>query len=379
MQTISLEQEQANYARLTVDVDALANRARRKMHTVATMNVLLDTLPYSSQRSGYKASQECCWQIKRIQYAHRDEIEVVQSIFDCDLFKHKEYQTKKTTSVYHAPHAEILIGNYCKKRYCTVCNNIRSMQAYIKYSPVLNLWEQPYFVTLTVQNVPQNQLISLMDEMQNTWERIKRQFQNEKTRKKLPIPAGLRKLECTYNTERNDYHPHYHIICDSQQAAERIVNAWLNQSPPTLCSPKAQNMKPADPQTIFELFKYFAKSITKKDGDTAIYPVALDAQFTAMSGRRVIQDFNMGQYKTVFGADVKPEKPEGYEFGTYYFFNESVGDWMNADDRQDRLVGVDRGPEILVIKGLDRPIENEIKRMDRWELLKEGLKRQNSW
>lgn len=382
MQTLSLEQDMANYARLTVDVDALANRARRKATTYATMECLINTQPYSSQRSGYQTCLECCDKIKRVEFRRSEDIVIVSEIEEyndvTDFFATYTRTVEKKTRIWHEPHCTMLVGRYCKKRYCTVCNNIRSMQAYIKYGPVLNLWEQPYFVTLTVRNAPQNSLISLMDEMQKTWERCKNIFAQEAKRKGLPIPSGLRKLECTYNPTRNDYHPHYHIIADSQESAERIVSAWLNQWPADLCSPKAQNLKPADRNSIFELFKYFAKSIDRKEGDNSIYPVALNCQFEAMSGRRVIQDFNMGQYKTTFGQDVKPEKPEGHEFGRSYWYDATVGDWRQEDDRNDRIIGVDRGPEMLVIRGMELQT-TEQKPKSRNELYREIFKHQNTW
>lgn len=339
------------YSRFTIDVDAMAKRARRKAVTMATMGVMLDTLKHSDLRSQYNAAHDCCTMVKKINLRHKEEIPIVRHRIVSNGFMSNTVEAiEDVQTIWHDPHAEYLVGQYCKKRFCTVCNNIRSTQAYIKYGPVFPLWESPYFVTLTVQNAPQNKVYQLMDEMGNTWRRLTRTFENEKRRHAAPMPAGIRKLECTYNAVRNDYHPHYHVICDSQKSAERIVNGWLEQWPRDVCSPKAQNMKPADPQTIFELFKYFAKSISRKEGDTSIYPHAMDVMFRGMSGRRIIQDFNMGQYRTVFGADVEQEKPEGFEFGEWFYYDKRNSDWFNVNDRTDRIVGLNYGPETLIIR-----------------------------
>lgn len=351
MITSGLEDEFRLFSRYTVDVDSMAKRARRKMNTHSTMEALINTLPHSDMRWGYKKALECCDVVKKIQIREKHHYTITRPRLVYDGFMSQRVETvDEIRTEWGEPHAEYLKGFYCKKRWCTVCNNIRSVQAYVKYGPVLTLWKEPYFVTLTVRNVPAGKLYSLIDEMGKTWGRMTNGWTQEKRRKKLEIPSGMRKLECTYNSVYDDYHPHYHVICDSQRSAERIRDAWLAQWPPELAAPAAQNMKPADRNTIFELFKYFAKSISRKEGDTRIYPEAMDTMFRGMGGRRIIQDFNMAQYKTVFGADAETEKPEGAEFASWFYFDEKIGDWFNANDRGDRIVGNDLGPETLQIR-----------------------------
>ena len=40
-------------------------------------------------------------------------------------------------------------------------------------------------------------------------------------------------MECTYNRQRDDYHPHVHFIVSNSAAAEEMVNGWLRMWPGT--------------------------------------------------------------------------------------------------------------------------------------------------
>jgi len=94
---------------------------------------------------------------------------------------------------------------------------------------------------------------------------------------------GIRKLESTYNPETNEYHPHFHCIISGKNDAEALVYEWLKRFPE--CVSYAQDTRPADEGSIFELFKYFSKLITK---DT-VYTGALDIIFNAVYRKRTFQ------------------------------------------------------------------------------------------
>ena len=102
-------------------------------------------------------------------------------------------------------------ANYCKNRWCLVCNSIRTAQLINRYVPVLDQWEDKYFVTLTLPNCTALDLPGTLDFMQNTFGKIHAKLKKQFQRKKRDKIVGLRKLECTYNADRNDYHPHYHL------------------------------------------------------------------------------------------------------------------------------------------------------------------------
>ena len=44
-----------------------------------------------------------------------------------------------------------LYGKYCKNRFCTLCCSIRKAFVINRYLPAIKLWEDPYFVILTIK------------------------------------------------------------------------------------------------------------------------------------------------------------------------------------------------------------------------------------
>lgn len=179
-----------------------------------------------------------------------------------------------------------LTTKYCGNRWCLVCNRIRIARAISAYLPVLSLWGDKYFVTLTVPNCPGPDLPAVI-------ERMHRELTNAKYRIKrtdhLPFVA-LRKLEVTYNPQRRDYHPHFHLVVDGEASANAIVRQWLSAY--SEASPKAQDVRLCDEGTLKETFKYFTKLVSKGSKVGQSVPIAapaLDVIFRAMRSRRVYQ------------------------------------------------------------------------------------------
>lgn len=171
-----------------------------------------------------------------------------------------------------------LTGHYCNNRWCIVCNRIRTAQLINGYKTVLENLPEKYFVTLTVPNVKGEILRLTIKEMTQNFQNIRKYLQ----KKKIYI-KGLRKLECTYNAIRGDFHPHFHFIVSGKDNAEILLQEWLKRYP--TANEAGQNIRQANEGSILELFKYFSKIITNK----VIYIKALDDIFTAMQGLRVYQ------------------------------------------------------------------------------------------
>jgi len=169
-------------------------------------------------------------------------------------------------------------GHYCKNRWCIVCNRIRTAQLINGYKAVLENLPERYFVTLTVPNVKAEILRSTIKEMTQTFQNVRKCLQ----KKKIYI-KGLRKLECTYNAIRGDFHPHFHFIVSGKANAEILLKEWLKRYPDA--NERGQNIREANDGSFLELFKYFSKIITNK----VIYIKALDIIFNSMQGLRVYQ------------------------------------------------------------------------------------------
>lgn len=218
-------------------------------------------------------------------------------------------------------------SHYCNARWCITCNKIRMAKLINGYVSPLEKLTNKYFVTLTVPNCKGESLASVIREMlrccKTIMEKLKKRKQRGVTQYQL---VGIRKMECTYNAIRNDYHPHFHFIIQGEQAAKELVDEWVVRNP--LCTTKAQDIRLADNSSIVELFKYFAKVVGKNSkGDISIHIQSLDVIFSAMRGLRVFQPF--GVIKDVT-EDINGIISERYNVpdGVYDWYEV---DWCNSD------------------------------------------------
>lgn len=215
-----------------------------------------------------------------------------------------------------------ITGKFCNNRWCLVCNRIRTAKLINGYKEPLSRMKEPHFVTLTIPNVKGKYLKSTIEDMLKTLTRIRK---NIKKTYGIKL-TGIRKVECTYNAERNDYHPHYHFLIETKEASDKLVDMWLQQYPDAERS--AQDVRKAKDTDLVEIFKYFTKVVNKDK----FHPKNMDIIFRAMKGKRVFQP--MGIKKDVDEnidelhsqkIDFKVPNTEiwGWEQGSY--------DWTTSD------------------------------------------------
>ncbi len=191
-----------------------------------------------------------------------------------------------------------LIAKYCGHRWCRICNRNRTGKLLNGYSMVLDQMPEQEFVTLTIPNVTADKLEMAIKGMIKNVKRI----QDNRRKQKKPLIRGIRKLECTYNPKRNDYHPHFHFILDSKQTGNELIHEWLQYYPDANILAQDQT----EAYSYKDLFKYFTK-LTSNTGDeyrngTKVkdewaFPEALDIIFRAIEKIRIIQP--MGKIKMV--------------------------------------------------------------------------------
>lgn len=103
-------------------------------------------------------------------------------------------------------------GNFCNNRFCPFCSWLKAKRTAFELLELIKVVEYTeklafIFITLTVPNVPKE---SLREEIENFNISFNRLW---KTKEFKAFNKGfIRKLEITYNEERNDYHPHFHLI-----------------------------------------------------------------------------------------------------------------------------------------------------------------------
>lgn len=102
---------------------------------------------------------------------------------------------------------------FCKDRMCPSCQKRRSL---VLFHQVKNICqsiqnENPTYkylmLTLTVPNVKAENLSDEIKHLMKSWKRI-----SERKEFKSKIKGWFRALEVTYNSERDDYHPHFHVL-----------------------------------------------------------------------------------------------------------------------------------------------------------------------
>lgn len=200
---------------------------------------------------------------------------------------------KSYWNTYHCNSAYVqdgkkLTSKYCNNRWCSTCNRIRTAKLIEGYLPVLKQIKNKYFVTLTIPNVFENDLYDAIKSMLRSFNLIK-----DKLRKQGFLLKGIRKIECTYNSEKNNYHPHFHLIIKGKYESELLLKEWLKKFPDA--RKLAQNIKIADEKAVKELFKYFTKLVSKYSGNKT-YIYALDQIFQSMRGKRVFQPLGIKKY-----------------------------------------------------------------------------------
>jgi len=229
---------------------------------------------------------------------------------------------------------EITAEYYCNNRWCIVCNRIRTARMINDYLPVIRKEvEDPYFVTLTIPNVCAKELRPTINEMLRTASKINHKF---KERRDYRV-KGIRKLECTYNSDTKEYHPHLHYLLSGVVPGQELINNWLVCHP--MADRAAQDIRPADDNSLVELFKYTTKIITSKnitrvDGKVVMnaHINALDTIFRAMYRRRVFQP--IGIKKIALSEDIGEIQAQDIEdiksAVDEWDWKQESSDWVNS-------------------------------------------------
>jgi hypothetical protein len=224
---------------------------------------------------------------------------------------------------------------YCKNRWCLVCNRIRTGKLIHDYLPILQEFgSDKWLVTLTLRNCVADDLSDTMDAMHASFIRIKDVMKKRQT----PL-VGMRKLECTYNFERGDFHPHYHCIIQGKEEAQILLAEWLKRTPTAEAG--GQDIRQANDEAVRELFKYFTKLVStqksKRESDgkvtqtREIHLSALDIIFTACKGRRTFQGFGIKLPKKVKAEKPEADSEEAIEkpmADLLYSWNREMSDWV---------------------------------------------------
>ena len=289
------------------DKRVLKKRAKRNYFTTKLARELVDASiknPDSSLKKSYWNTYHCCNVLK----LHKDDR---------------------------------VTGDYCKTRWCLVCNAIRTAKLIRDYQPTLDTWENKCFVTLTRKSITDKELSTTIDQMQKVFNQIKDTiYRRYKKGKSKPL-VGLRKLECNYNPTTKTYNPHYHLILSDIEVGKVFIQEWRKRYSKEIVNEIAQDIRPADDNSSIELFKYFTKVITKTQkklpngkvvSEYNVFVEAMDVIFNAIKGRRTFQPFGFKKPKPE--EEEAPQIEEGessIERITKLVWIQDLADWANED------------------------------------------------
>lgn len=119
---------------------------------------------------------------------------------------------------------------FCKNKLCPMCNWRRSMKYSYQTSQIVDeaIKQNPkgrfLFLTLTVKNVPGDQLNETISQLTKSFDRL---FRRAKIQKNLL--GYLRSVEVTHNEQEDTYHPHIHVLMMVKSSYFKNKDCYISQ------------------------------------------------------------------------------------------------------------------------------------------------------
>ena len=243
------------------------------------------------------------------------------------------WRTYNCSDILNIEGQKVKTQRFCKARWCPTCSRIQTGIMLNRFMPVFPLYfPNPYLVTLTARNVKGQDLKEEVDRYLKTLGNIVRTIKaNLKRKGQLEDLKGLRKLEITWNATRNDFHPHFHLVVNSEEIANEFKRLWLRANP-TKAKEDAQDIRKANEESLKEIFKYLTKLTfkNKTTGKKSIYPpYVLDTIFQALKNRRTFDTYQIPEInheveipQEEILEDLQPvQEPRSYYYETAPYWN----------------------------------------------------------
>ena len=186
-------------------------------------------------------------------------------------------------------------SNNCEHRFCPVCTWKKARKNALKISILMQYLKKEenkefLFLTLTAPNVRDDEL---NDEIKHYNKSFQRLMQRKEV--KVVVKGYVRKLEVTYNKDRDDYHPHFHVILAVNKSYFTDKNYYINRNRwlelwqqstknPLITQVDVRRVKHTEnKKEVSEIAKYSAK-----DSDYLQDETVFNTFFKSLSGKRLI-------------------------------------------------------------------------------------------
>ena len=225
-------------------------------------------------------------------------------------------------------------ANPCKNRFCPVCAWRKARKDALGLSLMMQYIQQEesksfIFLTLTTPNVTAEHL---EDEIQNYNHAFQKMFKRKKVNS---IAKGyVRKLEVTYNAERDDYHPHFHVLIAVNRSYFKDTKSYISQKEwlnlwrdvtdmPEITQVQVQKIRQNNNKELYEMAKY-----SGKDSDYLINQKVFDAFYKSLKGKQVLVYsglFKEARKKLKNGEldYLKDIDPTEYVYQIFYMWNKN--------------------------------------------------------
>ncbi|MGX0167114.1 plasmid rolling circle replication initiator protein Rep [Staphylococcus capitis] len=182
----------------------------------------------------------------------------------------------------------------CKNRFCPVCAWRKARKDALGLSLMMQYVKQVesksfIFLTLTTPNVTAEHLESEIKHYNESFRRLS----NRKHFKSI-AKGYVRKLEVTYNAERDDYHPHFHVLIAVNRSYFKDTKSYISQKEwlnlwrdvtdmPEITQVQVQKIRQNNNKELYEMAKY-----SGKDSDYLINQKVFDAFYKSLKGKQVL-------------------------------------------------------------------------------------------
>ena len=185
-------------------------------------------------------------------------------------------------------------ANPCKNRFCPMCAWRKARKDALGLSLMMQYIKQEeqkefIFLTLTTPNV-------IADDLEDEIKRYNYSFQKMFKRKRINVISKgyVRKLEITYNKERDDYNPHFHVLIAVNRSYFTDKRYYISQKEwlelwqdvtgmPEITQVHVRKIRQNNNKELYEMAKY-----SGKDSDYLVNQKVFDAFYKSLKGKQVL-------------------------------------------------------------------------------------------
>ena len=243
-------------------------------------------------------------------------------------------------------------GNSCKNRFCPICAWKKARKDALALSIMMAYLKQEekkefIFLTLTAPNVSAEELNDEIKHYNHSFKKLM-----ERKEVKAIVKGYARKLEITYNEERDDYHPHFHVLIAVNKSYFTNTKQYINQDRwlelwqkvtknPMITQVDVRKVRNGRDDKVYEIAKYSAK-----DSEYLVNQDVFEVFYNALKGKRLI--VYSGLFKEAMTLFKSGELDEYKEKDTTKYVYAIMYNWGNKKyvEMEKRLLTNDEMEEI---------------------------------